>query len=150
MIFTEVPRYEFFPDVNGNLSLPEKERVAVEIIRPTGAQCADFTSVVATREFYPDDQPYNTDGTPREPKKLKKVTVRTKFDADAILHTCVGKITNLSVESTLADGTKKIRTVTNGTELAECRAYGIEKLVDAICVEVQSDQLSESKKKIIG
>lgn len=148
MVLTEIPRYEFYPDISDNLKLPESERLSVEIIRPTGAQRSDFTTVVATREFYPTDQPFDSDGNIREPKKLKKVTVSTKFDADCILRTCVGKIRNLTIETTAKDGKTASRSIASGTELAECRAYGVEKIISAICVEVQNDSLSDSKKKI--
>lgn len=148
MILTEQPKYEFYPDIADNLSLPESERLSVEIIRPTGYQRSEFTSVEVSREYYPDDQPVDADGNVREVKKLKKVSAQTRFNADYILRSCVGKIRNLTVESEGKDGKKKSREITSGTELAECRAYGIEKIVSAICTEIQSDELTDSKKKI--
>lgn len=148
MILTEEPRYEFYPDIAENLSLPEAERLSVEIIRPTGYQRSEFTSVEVTREYYPDDQPVSADGKEREVKKLKRTSAQTRFNADYILRNCVGKIRNLTVESLDKDGKKESREITNGTELAECRAYGVEKIVTAICVEVQSDTMTDSQKKI--
>lgn len=148
MILTEQPRYEFYPDIADNLSLPEAERLSVEIIRPTGYQRSEFTSVEVTREYYPDDQPVSADGKEREVKKLKKVSVNTRFNADYILRNCVGKIRNLTVESEGKDGRKTSREITDGTGLAECRAYGIEKIVSEICAEVQSDRMTDSQKKI--
>ncbi len=147
MILTEEPRYEFYPDVGDNLSLPETERLSVEIIRPTGYQRSDFTSIEVKREYYPDDQPTGPDGTERMVKKLKSEHVRMRFDADYILRTCVGYIRNLKVETGTGKG-KSVREIKNGTELAECRAYGIEKIVSSICTEVQSDSITEAKKKI--
>ncbi len=148
MKFTEEPRYEFFPKLNGNLELPENERLTVEIIRPTGYQRKEFTSVIITREYYPDDQPVDTDGNPRTVKKFKKITGETKVNADYILRNCVGCIKNLTVVVTDKDGKKVEREITNGAELAECRAYGIADLISEICIEVQSDEITDAKKKI--
>lgn len=148
MILTEEPRYFFCPDVADNLTLDENRRLYVEIIRPTGYQRQEFTSVKVERDYYPDDQPIGEDGKERKVRKLKKVSVDTKFNADYILRNCVGEIKNLTVESTDSDGKKHSRDIKNGADLAECRAYGIEKIVSAICVEVQSDTLTDSKKKI--
>lgn len=148
MILTEEPRYEFYPDIADNLSLPESERLSVEIIRPTGYQRSEFTSVEVTREYYPEDLPVDENGNERKVKKLKKTSAQTRFNADYILRNCVGKIRNLTVETPGKDGKKLTREITNGTELAECRAYGVEKIVTAICVEVQSDTMTESQKKI--
>lgn len=148
MKLTEEPRYWFYPDIEDNLSLPESERLSVEIIRPTGYQRAEFTSVEVEREYYPDDQPLDEKGNERAVKKLKRVKARTRFDADYILRTCVGEIKNLAVETRGADGKATERAVATGTELSECRAYGVEKIVTAICLEVQSDAMTESQKKI--
>lgn len=148
MILTEEPRYEFYPDIENNLTLPESERLSVEIIRPTGYQRSEFTSVDVTREYYPDDQPLDGDGNERKVRKLKRTSAQTRFNADYILRNCVGKIRNLTVETAGNDGKKTTRDITDGTMLAECRAYGVERIVSAICVEVQSDTMTESQKKI--
>ena len=79
-------------------------------------------------------------------KRLKKATARVECDADYILRNCVGKVRNVSVKG--SDG--KEREIKTGEQLAECRAYGMESLVDAICNEVRSDTLTDSKKKITG
>lgn len=146
MKLIEQPRYWFYPDYADNLALPENERLAVEIIRPTGYQRKEFTSVRVEREYYENDQPLDENGNERKVKKLKKVLVDTKFDADYILRTCVGEIKNLEVETT-EKGKTVTRDIKTGEELSECRAYGIEKIVTAICVEVQSDTMTDSEKK---
>lgn len=150
MIFTEEPRYEFYPDIQDNLSKPEHERLAVEIIRPTGYMRKEFVTTVATREYYRDDQPVDDAGNERVVKKLKKVTLKMQVDADYILRNCVGKITNMRVETVGKDGKKAERVIADGAALAECRAYGTEDLVSAIVVEVQSDTITDSKKKNIA
>lgn len=142
MILTEEPRYWFYPDVNGNLQLKEEEQLAVEIIRPTGFQTKEFFKVESSREFYENDQPVDADGNGRMPLKFKSVTTEIKIDADRLLRTCVGKIKNLSVSNN-----GKTREIADGAQLAECRAYGIEKIVDAICAEIKSDTPSDAKKK---
>ena len=144
MILTEQPRYTFFPKVNGNLNLPEEEQLSVEIIRPTGFQTQEMKSVVSTCEYYKDDQPVDEDGNPRKVAKFKKLTTEIKLNGDYILRSCVGKIKNLQVK----DG-DKVRDISTGAELAECRAYGISKIIDAICTEVVSDDLTDSKKKTL-
>jgi hypothetical protein len=146
MVFTEEPRYFFYPDFGDNLKQPEDKQVSVEIIRPTGYQRKEFTTTVVSREYYPDDQPYNSEGKARDVKRLKKATARVECDADYILRNCVGKVRNVSVKG--SDG--KEREIKTGEQLAECRAYGMESLVDAICNEVRSDTLTDSKKKITG
>ena len=148
MILTEEPRYWFYPDVAGNLSQPESEQLAVEIIRPTGYQRAEFTRVEVDRDYYPDDQPLDAEGNERKVARLKHTSVRTTFDADYILRNCVGAVKNLSVETAGADGKKATRGIKTGAELAECRAYGIEKIVTAVCMEIQRDAVSDAKKKI--
>lgn len=142
MILNEQPRYVFYPNVNGNLSQPESEQLAVEIIRPTGFQTQEMKSVVSQCEYYKDDQPLDDSGNPRKVKKFKKLSTEIKLNGDYILRSCVGKITNLQVK----DG-DKLRDITTGAELAECRAYGISRIIDAICTEVVSDELTDSKKK---
>lgn len=144
MILNEQPRYTFFPKVNGNLSLPESEQLAVEIIRPTGFQTQEMKSVVSTCEYYKDDQPIDDNGNPQKVRKFKKLNTEIKINGDYILRSCVGKITNLQVQ----DG-DKIRDIKTGAELAECRAYGISKIIDAIVTEVVSDDLTDSKKKTL-
>lgn len=144
MILNEKPRYTFYPNVNGNLSLPESEQLAVEIIRPTGFQTQEMKSVVSTCEYYKDDQPIDDNGNPQKVRKFKKLNTEIKINGDYILRSCVGKITNLQVQ----DG-DKIRDIKTGAELAECRAYGISKIIDAIVTEVVSDDLTDSKKKTL-
>jgi len=46
--------------------------------------------------------------------------------------------------------TARTRVLAAGAALAECRAYGTEELVSAIVVEVQSDTITDSKKKNIA
>lgn len=144
MILNEKPRYTFYPNVNGNLSLPESEQLAVEIIRPTGFQTQEMKSVVSTCEYYKDDQPIDDNGNPQKVRKFKKLNTEIKINGDYILRSCVGKITNLQVQ----DG-DKIRDIKTGAELAECRAYGITKIIDAIVTEVVSDDITDSKKKTL-
>lgn len=142
MILTEESRYTFYPDVQNNLSLPENERLAVEIIRPTGFQTKEMKSIYSTREFYKDDQPLDAAGNPREVLAFKKISTEIKINADYILRTCVGRIRNLTVES---GGTG--REITTGAELAECRAYGVAAIINEICSEVMSDEPTDAKKK---
>lgn len=144
MILNEKPRYTFYPNVNGNLSLPESEQLAVEIIRPTGFQTQEMKSVVSTCEYYKDDQPIDDNGNPQKVRKFKKLNTEIKINGDYILRSCVGKISNLQVQ----DG-DKIRDIKTGAELAECRAYGISKIIDAIVTEVVSDDITDSKKKTL-
>lgn len=142
MILTEEPRYTFYPDVKGNLSLPEAERVSIEIIRPTGFQTKEMKSILCSREYYKNDQPLDEEGNPRKVLKYKKITTEIKVNGDYILRTCVGKIKNLQVKQG-----NSVRDITTGAELAECQAYGVDDFVNAVCNEVLSDEMTESKKK---
>lgn len=144
MILTEEPKYWFYPDIKKNLSLPEAERLAVEIIRPTGFMTKDLKSVVATREFYKDDQPLDDEGNVRTVKKFKKISTEIKVNGEYILRSCVGKIKNLQVERN-----GKTVEIANGMDLAECRAYGVDEIVTAICNEVIADEVTDSKKKTL-
>lgn len=144
MILTEVPRYSFYPDVKDNLSLPEAERVCVEIIRPTGFQTKEMKSVLCSREYYKNDQPLDEEGNPRNVLKYKKISTEIKINGDYILRTCVGRIANLQVKQN-----DTVRDITTGAELAECRAYGVDEIVNAICTEVLSDEMTDSKKKTL-
>lgn len=146
MVLNENPRYWFYPDVKGNLELEEKEQVAVEIIRPTGFQSSDFKKTETRTEYYPDDQPFDENGKYKAPRELRSLTIDVKFNSELILRTCVGEIKNLSVQG--EDG--KLREIRNGKELAECRAYGVSSIIDAIVLEVSSDKLSDAKKKNIA
>jgi len=124
------PKYFFHPDFNGNLALPEAERVAVEILRPTAEDRGDLTNTETTKNFL-----------------TQEVTIRTKFNARAILRRHVGEIKNLTVEEPGEKGKAVEKKILSGALLAESTAYGTSKLVDLICLEVMSDILTEAEKK---
>jgi len=129
MKFSARKSYTFFPDINGNLDLPEGERLSVEIIRPTAEERGDVTYLE-----------YST--------KTETLTplVTYRFDSKSILNRCVGKIENLAVEN--YDSPGETRNIRNGKELAKESFYGMGMLVDAICTEVCTDIISNTQKKI--
>ncbi|MBR1403482.1 MAG: hypothetical protein IJ558_04840 [Treponema sp.] len=145
MILTEEPRYWFYPEFNGNLKEPEEKQIAVEIIRPTGFQTKELKSFQTVREYYENDQPFDEKGEAREVGKIKRITFDVNLNTEYILEHCVGKIKNLSV---MNNGTE--REISDGKELANCRAYGIDALVLEISKEVSADKLTDAKKKNIG
>ena len=131
MKFTSQKRYFFVPDINGNLKLDEKEQLQIEIIRATAENQGLLSKVTVKRQ---------EDGS---------VTADSKFDVPAILRNHVGEIKNLVIEETGKDGKTKEVQVKNGKELAESVFYGSKTLIDLICIEVASDRLTDSQKKIL-
>jgi len=127
--FSARKTYTFYPDVNGNLALPENERMSVEIIRPTAEERGDVTYM----EF-----------SARTEKLSPSVTYR--YDSKNILNRCVGEIRNLAVED--FNNPEETRNIRNGKELAKESFYGMGSLVDAICTEVCTDFISDTQKKI--
>ena len=82
MVLKEEPRYWFYPDVLKNLEQPENEQVCVEIIRPTGSQSKEFTTVESSCEYYKNDQPVDSNGNPRDVIKFKSLRTEVKINAD--------------------------------------------------------------------
>jgi len=129
MKFTANKKYTFYPDVNGNLDLPEGERLSVEIIRPTAEERGEVS-------WY--------EGTARGAGT--EAAIRVRYNASRILRNNVGAIKNLFV----ADAAGKEKAVASGGDLAEASFTGMNALVDAICVEVCADFVTEAQKKIFG
>jgi len=129
MKFTANQKYFFYPDINGNLDLPEGERLSVEIVRPT----AEERDSICWYESVP--RGLGTDGA-----------IRIRYNASLILREKTGAIKNLSV----TDNAGKDRPVNSGAELAGASFTGMVALVNAICAEVCSDHITEAQKKISG
>jgi len=136
MKFTANKKYVFYPDVHGNLGLPEGERLSVEIIRPTAEDHGTlvFTELVTQQK---------KDSTGRD---FTATSAQTRFNASKILRFHVGAIKNLVIE----DAGKKDVPITCGEELASASFAGMFPLVQAICTEVCSDKMTEAQKKISG
>jgi len=129
MKFNACKSYIFFPDIAGNLELPEAERISVEIIRPTAEDRGSISYV----EFI-------------SKKEEDSSSSRYKFDVKTILDRCIGEIKNLEVEDFSNPGNARL--IKNGKELAKESFYGMGALVDAICTEVCRDVVSDTQKKI--
>jgi hypothetical protein len=120
---------------HGNLDLPEGERLSVEIIRPT-AEDHDtlvFVEVVQQNKRNAKDTDVIT------------TTSHTRFNAPKILRRHVGEIKNLVIEDVEA-GTEK--SIASGEELASASFAGMFPLVNAICIEVCADKITNAQKKI--
>jgi len=128
MKFTANKAYTFYPDINGNLNLPEGERLSVEIIRPTAEERGEVSWVEGMGR-----------GTRAE------TAARFRFNTSRILRRNVGEIRNLVI----VDESGKEKTIRKGEELAETSFLGMNILVDVICTEVCSDSLTEAQKKIL-
>jgi len=128
MKFTANKTYAFFPDIDGNLNLPESERLSVEIIRPTAEERGEISWV---------------EGMGRGTKT--ETAARYRFNTSRILRRNVGEIRNLVV----ADESGKEKTIRKGEELAAASFTGMNLLVDLICTEVCSDILTDAQKKIL-
>ena len=129
MKFSALKNYTFYPAINGNLDLPENERLSVEIIRPTAEERGDVSYVDI-----------------KAAGDKSSSLIRYGFNAKNILDRCVGEIKNLEIEDAESPG--KTRTIKNGKELAKESFYGMNSLVDAICTEVCTDIISDTQKKI--
>ena len=131
MKFTAIRKYWFVPDIGDNLKLEDDKQLQIEIIRPT-VENQNELSQVSVRKA--------DDGS---------VTADSKFNVSKILHDCVGAIKNLEVEETSCDGKKSLSKIKNGKELSEAVFYESKALVNLICIEVASDSITESEKKIL-
>lgn len=129
MKFNARKSYTFCPDVNGNLDLPEGERLSVEIIRPTAEMRGEVSYLEITASAGISDS-----------------LIKYRFNAKNILNLCVGEIKNLEVEDFEHPG--KNRIIKNGKELAKESFYGMNSLVDAVCTEVCADIVTDAQKKI--
>jgi len=134
MKFTANKKYVFYPDICGNLDLPENERLSVEIIRPTAEDHGTlvFTELVTQQK---------KDGGGRD---FVTTSAQTRFNASKILRFHVGAIKNLVIEG----AGKKDVLITSGEQLAGASFAGMFSLVQAICTEVCSDKMKETQKKI--
>jgi len=133
MKFAANKKYIFYPDVKGNLDLPESERLSVEIIRPTAEDHGTlvFTELVTQQK---------KDAAGRD---FTATSAQTRFNASKILRFHVGAIKNLIIEDA-----GKETPVTCGEELAGASFAGMFPLVNAICTEVCSDKITDTQKKI--
>ncbi|MDR0455952.1 MAG: hypothetical protein LBH20_04610 [Treponema sp.] len=130
MKFTALKSYTYYPDVNGNLDLPEGERLSIEIIRPTAEDFGTLLSLEIAQKSHKDDVDRSV----------------FRYNVPKILQRCVGEIKNLTVED--ADNSKKGKAITNGKDLAEASFAGMFPLVNAICTEVCAERISDTQKKI--
>jgi len=134
MRFDALKNYTYYPDVYGNLDLPESEKLSVEIIRPTAEDHETLVFVELTQQFKKDSKG----------SELINQTSRTKFNTPKILRRHVGEIKNLVI----ADGAGKDKIIATGEELASASFAGMFSLVNKICNEVCSDTLTDTQKKI--
>lgn len=131
------PKYFFYPDLNGNLALPEGERLAVEIIRPTAEERGDLIHYETVQEVSEEKRGKGA--------VVKSVSIKTKFNVRTILRRHVGAVKNLTTDEVDAEGAEVV--LRTGADIADSTAFGIARLVDLICTEVTSDTLTASEKK---
>jgi len=134
MKFTANKKYVFYPNIRGNLDLPESERLSVEIIRPTAEDHGTLVYTELVTRYKKD-----CDG-----KEIAETSASTRFNASKILRFHVGAIKNLIVE----EAGKPDAPITRGEELALGSFAGMFPLVQAICTEISSDKITEAQKKI--
>jgi len=135
MKFSALKNYNFYPDINGNLNLPESERLSVEIIRPTVEDHGTLMFTELTQQVQK-----NSKG-----KDVVNAASSTRFNTQKILRRHVGEIKNLVIE----DESGKEKQITTGEGLADSSFTGMWTLVNAICIQACSDKLSETQKKIL-
>jgi CO dehydrogenase/acetyl-CoA synthase delta subunit len=130
MKFTALKSYAYYPDINGNLDLPEGERLSVEIIRPTAEDYGTLLSLEIAQKNHKDDADRSV----------------FRYNVPRILQRHVGEIKNLTVGD--ADNPGKEKPVTSGKELAQASFAGMFPLVNAICTEVCAERMPDTQKKI--
>jgi hypothetical protein len=136
VIFTANKKYTYYPDINGNLDLPESERLSVEIIRPTAEERGELV-------WY--------EGSGRGAKAetgAGETAVRIRYNTSRILRHNAGAIKNLVIEDPESPG--KGKAVADGAGLAAASFIGMNALVDAVCAEACADIMTETQKKISG
>jgi len=136
MKFNALKNYIFYPAINGNLDLPESERLSIEIIRPTAEDHESLVFTELTQQVQKD----------AKGKDIINTASRTKFNTSKILRRHVGEIKNLTIED--PDNGGKEKQITCGEDLAVASFTGMFKLANEICIEVCSDKLSAAQKKI--
>lgn len=136
MKFSALKNYTYYPDINGNLDLPEGERLSMEIIRPTAEDHDSLVFTELTQQARKDSK--GTD--------VINVASRTRFNTPKILRRHVGEIKNLVIED--PGDSKKDKQISTGEEFASASFSGMYPLINMICVEVCSDKLTSAQKKI--
>jgi len=136
MKFSALKTYIYYPDIKGNLDLPESERLSLEIIRPTAEDHGTLVFTELTQQSQKD----------AKGKDVINTSSRTKFNTSKILRRHVGEIKNMFIEN--PEDPEKDKQITSGEELAVISFSGMFSLIDKICVEVCSDKLSDTQKKI--
>jgi len=134
--FNALKNYTYYPDINGNLDLPEAERLSMDIIRPTAEEHESLVFTELTQQSQKD----------AKGKSILTTASRTKFNTSKILRRHVGEIRNLIIEDPDKGGEEK--QIKTGEEFAGASFTGMFTLVNMICVEVCSDKLSDTQKKI--
>lgn len=130
------PVYLFTPKFNDNESLPVDERVSVEIIRPKAEERTELFSMDVERDVSTSEA--------GKPVAKAAVTFKRRYDVPRILRGHIGKINNL--EEIREDGS--IIPTRDGAALAESTMFGIGSLIDELCLEVISDIVTDTEKKI--
>ena len=136
MKFSALKNYTFFPDINGNLELPESERLSFEIIRPTAEDHETLVYTELTQQVQKDSKG----------KEIISTSSQTKFNSPKILRRHIGEIKNLVIED--SDEPGKEKQIITGEEFARASFDKMFVLVQMICTEVCSYRLSPAQKKI--
>jgi len=149
MIFKAKKSYWFTPDIEGNLDLPEPQRLKARIVRPDSETKDELSVMEISRGFSKKELAEAKDGKRKkdeEPRKASLTFIRRQ-DTGRILREFVPEVVNCQVEEEDADGKTSVKTITTGTELACSAAFGIGKLVELICAECLKDELKDDTEK---
>ena len=123
MIITAEKRASWTPDINGNLALPESERVTISYDKPLAYKRSEWKKVVATRR--------------------KDGSIETYVDTDRakVIRDSNVRIINLAINE---DG--KAKQIATGEELLNTRSAVCSLLVDALTMEIlREDYKAELK-----
>lgn len=152
MRFKAQKTYWFTPDLDDNLQQPEGKRLKARINRPDRETRDDLTVTEVVRDYSKQDiaearearsKRSASDDAPRK----TSMTFRRRQDTGRILRDHVPELVCCDVETVDENGKTQVEHITTGAQLANCTAYGIDRLVDLLCAEVLRDELPEELKK---
>lgn len=123
------------PDWNGNLELPENERMYVTVEFPDCETRASLKTIESRVVF-------QKNAKKEEEQSEREVIVKTTFDQKRILR---GHVPLIEGFEDVVDGRE--RTITTGALLWKCRNPKVRKLVELIVAKVMGDEIPEDQEK---
>ena len=157
MRFIERKEYTFVPDMevvdeNGksvkNKELPKSKQISAVINRPDSETRAELKEIEVARTYSKKEVGDANKGSDSDSVTKKKLNFMSRMDVGRILREHVLELKNVEIEVQDGEGKQvKVQALSTGADLAECKAFGIEVLVQKLCAEVLRDKLDEKTEK---